>query len=131
MTDEENARNEIDKLHRLLEEARAVVGAGVLHKQSPEKLDELLLACRRWSSSNPHDRSYESTIAALREEIDRRKLEARHTQETQRHTQLKTAVDGLKSPHQLHWWLLAVAILTMIFAGIAALDVILKWIQGR
>jgi hypothetical protein len=41
---------------------------------------------------------------------------------------IEDALNRLKTPHKLHKWLLAVAIITAIFAGIAAWPIIRDWL---
>jgi hypothetical protein len=43
---------------------------------------------------------------------------------------IEGALISLKMPHKLHWWLLWVAIMTAIFAGIAAWPVIREWLPA-
>jgi hypothetical protein len=44
---------------------------------------------------------------------------------------VKQSVDRLAKPHRIVKWGLVVAILAALFAGIAALDVLIRWFGGK
>lgn len=124
----------------LIHEARDAASEGRLSSKSDKELDEMLSSCRKYCASTtaPLALEYEPAVDALRDEITRRSNERLHN-ETKKQREaameearrLKESVQRLEKPHKLHWWLLAIAVLTAIFAGIAAPDVILKWIRGN
>jgi|SRR5579859_2114866 len=113
------------------EEAEKIAKSGQIHDQSDEKLNEMLQACMAVYSGNPAILMAVQNVSTLvRDEISRREAFRRHQEGIAENSKLKIAVDGLKNPHKLHWWLLVVAILTAIFAGISAWPVIQEWFRG-
>jgi hypothetical protein len=128
-----------------INEAMAAASQGRLSQKSDDELNFLLSACRQYCASNPHSRTFDPTIVALRDEIKRRldeksKIEANkrheaameqsnrlHQEQMDNAGKLKSSIDGLKKPHWTLTPSFAVIVLTMIFAAIAAWPVIREW----
>lgn len=137
----------------VLNEAMAAARDGRLSAKKDEDLKTLLLICRQYVASNPHQtQAVDPTIDALREEIERRaneriQAEARNQHESvmgqgkDHHKEtmgemgkLKTSVDGLKMSvdrlartRRIEWWILAAGWIAAV-AGVAAvlLELFLK-----
>jgi len=121
--------------NELINEAMAAARDGRLSEKNDEDLKSLLLVCRQYIASNPHQtQAVDPAIDALREEIARRSNERAQAEAKKRHEaaieesqKLHSAVQKLHKPHWSLTPSFAVIVLTMIFAGIAAWPVIRGW----
>ena len=101
--------------------ATAAVREGKLGEKSDAELLQMSRVLRFYQERKGNPVLH--VIEAVENERLRRRLDESITETRS----LKSGLQRLEKPRHFDWWLLAVAIVTAIFAGIAALDVIFKW----
>ena len=105
---------------------------GTLKSHTDEDLVEMVVACNWYLQSNPNSPAVKAAITALHHEQSLRQSAKQHAalvaEQRTEHERLRASVQKLEEPHWSQTPGFWVAVLAMVFAGIAAVPVIHSWI---